>query len=123
QRDERLRAMDVNHTEASTCFPNILRFCGQLFLDRSNKAVALAALRAYNDWMIEEWSGTDRPRRLIPLTLVPLWDVELAAKEIVRCSGLGSHAVTFPESPAALGLPSIFSGYWDPFFAACDETD
>ena len=26
------------------------------------------------------------------------------------------------EIPPYLGLPSIHSGYWDPFFAACDET-
>jgi predicted TIM-barrel fold metal-dependent hydrolase len=31
--------------------------------------------------------------------------------------------VSFPEFPARMGLPSIFSGVWDPFFAACEETD
>ena len=25
--------------------------------------------------------------------------------------------------PADLGLPSIYSGAWDPLFAACQETD
>src|SRR5204863_9462401 len=49
QRDDRLLAMDLNHTEASICFPNIIRFCGQLFLDRKDKRVALVALQAYND--------------------------------------------------------------------------
>ena len=33
------------------------------------------------------------------------------------------HAVCFSEIPPHLGLPSIHSGYWDPFFAACQETD
>lgn len=28
----------------------------------------------------------------------------------------------FSELPTYLGLPSIYSGHWDPFFAACDET-
>ncbi|NUU21860.1 MAG: amidohydrolase, partial [Streptomycetaceae bacterium] len=28
----------------------------------------------------------------------------------------------FSELPTYLGLPSIHSGYWDPFFAACEET-
>jgi predicted TIM-barrel fold metal-dependent hydrolase len=31
--------------------------------------------------------------------------------------------VSFPEFPAQLGLPSIFTGAWDPLFAACQETD
>jgi predicted TIM-barrel fold metal-dependent hydrolase len=30
--------------------------------------------------------------------------------------------VSFPEFPAQLGLPSIFSDHWDPFFAACADT-
>ena len=32
------------------------------------------------------------------------------------------RAVAFSELPTYLGLPSIYSGYWDPFFAACEET-
>jgi predicted TIM-barrel fold metal-dependent hydrolase len=31
--------------------------------------------------------------------------------------------VSFTESPAAHGLPSLHSGYWDPFLAACEETN
>jgi predicted TIM-barrel fold metal-dependent hydrolase len=122
-REERLQSMDANHTDVSICFPNLVRFCGQLFLERTDKDVALLCVQAYNDWMIDEWSGTERPARLVPLTMVPLWDVGLATAEVRRCAEKGSHAVTFPEAPPALGLPSIFSGYWDPFFTACDETD
>ena len=32
------------------------------------------------------------------------------------------RAVAFSELPAWLGLPSIHSGYWEPFFQACAET-
>jgi predicted TIM-barrel fold metal-dependent hydrolase len=31
--------------------------------------------------------------------------------------------VCFSELPTFLGLPSIYSGHWDPLFAACDETN
>jgi predicted TIM-barrel fold metal-dependent hydrolase len=31
--------------------------------------------------------------------------------------------VTLPERPQRIGLPSIFSGYWEPIIAACAETD
>jgi predicted TIM-barrel fold metal-dependent hydrolase len=82
-------------------------------------------VRAYNDWMIDEWSAGDGRGRLIPLTIVPLWDASLAADEIHRCADKGSHAVSFTESPAPLGLPSLYDAnrFWDPFFAACDATD
>ncbi|MGZ0220774.1 MAG: amidohydrolase family protein, partial [Acidimicrobiales bacterium] len=34
----------------------------------------------------------------------------------------GCTAVAFSEIPAKLGLPTIHSGYWEPFFEACEET-
>jgi len=54
---------------------------------------------------------------------VPLWDADLAAAEVRRNAERGVHAVCFSEIPSHLGLPSIHSGFWDPFFAACEETE
>jgi predicted TIM-barrel fold metal-dependent hydrolase len=123
---ERLEDMAVNHVDASLCFPNVLpRFCGQSFLERQDKELALLCVKAYNDWMIEEWCGGDGAGKLIPLTIVPLWDPQLAAEEVRRCADLGSHAVAFSENPYPLGLPTVHdaNGHWDPFFRACEETD
>ena len=117
----RLDDMTLNHVEASLCFPTFPRFCGQTFAEAHDKEVALACVRAYNDWMVEEWCG-DSGGRLIPLCLIPLWDVGLAVKEIRRNAARGVRAVTFSEIPTYLGLPSIHSGYWDPFWRACAET-
>ena len=39
-----------------------------------------------------------------------------------RNAARGVRAVCFSEIPPHLGLPSIHTGYWDPFFAACQET-
>ncbi|CAB4960725.1 unannotated protein [freshwater metagenome] len=80
-------------------------------------------MQAYNDWMIDEWGGGAGRGRLIPLTLIPLWDPQLAAAEVRRCAAKGSFAVAFCENPAKLRLPSIFTDHWDPFFAACEDTD
>ena len=121
QAAERLADMDLNHVEASLCFPNYPRFCGQLFAERKDKDLAKLCVEAYNDWMVEEWCGGSGGR-LIPLCIVPLWDVELAAAEIRRNAARGVNATAFSELPAWLGLPSIHSGYWDPFFEACEET-
>ena len=121
---ERLDDMDRNHVEASVCFPNTLpRFCGQAFWERTDRELGLLCVQAYNDWMIDEWCAGRGVGRLLPLTMVPLWDPELAAREVRRCAAKGSFAVTFSENPHPLGLPSVHSGAWDPFFAACDETD
>jgi len=117
----RLDDMDINGVEASMCFPNYPRFCGQQFLWADDRELAELCVRAYNDWMVDEWCGSSGGR-LIPLCLVPLWDAELAAAAVRRNAGRGVRAVAFSELPAWLGLPSIHSGHWDPFFRACDET-
>jgi predicted TIM-barrel fold metal-dependent hydrolase len=119
----RLADMDANHTEASICFPTFPRFCGQTFLEAHDKDLALACVQAYNDWMIDEWCAGVGYGRLIPLTLIPLWDVQLAVDEVNRCAAKGSHAICFSEAPPSLDLPSIHSGYWDPLWAACQDTE
>jgi predicted TIM-barrel fold metal-dependent hydrolase len=117
----RLADMDVNHVEASLCFPTFPRFCGQTFTEAKDRELGEACVYAYNDWMVDEWCG-DSGGRLIPLIIVPLWDAELAAAEVRRNAERGVHAVCFSEIPSHLGLPSIHSGEWDPFFAACSDT-
>jgi predicted TIM-barrel fold metal-dependent hydrolase len=118
---DRLADMDLNGVQAQLCFPNFPRFCGQMFLWGKDKELSLLSVQAYNDWMVEEWCG-DSGGRLLPLCIVPLWDVELAVQEVRRNAARGVRAVAFSEIPAYLGLPSIHSRYWDPFFAACAET-
>jgi len=117
----RLEDMDVNHTEASLAFPSFPRFCGQTFMEADDKELADLCVKAYNDWMVEEWCAGSGGR-LIPLIIIQLWDAELAAAEIRRNAERGVHAVCFSEIPPYLGLPSIHSAYWDPFFRACEET-
>ena len=117
----RLADMDLNWVEASLCFPTFPRFCGQTFTEAKDRELALACIKAYNDWMVLEWCG-DSGGRLIPLIIVPLWDADLAADEVRRNAERGVRAVTFSEIPPHLGLPSIHSGFWDPFFQACADT-
>ncbi|CAB4608158.1 unannotated protein [freshwater metagenome] len=120
----RLADMDLNHVDAAINYPNIFpRFAGQGFLERSDKDLALTCLRIYNDWMIDDWCAGAGKGRLIPLTLVPLWDPHLAAEEVRRCAAKGSYAIAFSENVAKLGQPSLYTGAWDVLWEACQETD
>ncbi|MEY4131103.1 MAG: hypothetical protein RLZZ31_1227 [Actinomycetota bacterium] len=120
----RLEDMTANHVDAAINYPNIFpRFAGQGFLERADKDLALLCLQIYNDWMIDEWSAGEGYGRLIPLTLVPLWDPELAAAEVRRCADKGSYAIAFSENPAKLGVPSMYTGKWDVLWDVCQETD
>ena len=121
QQTARLADMDLNGVEAQLCFPNYPRFAGQVFLWGKDRQLARLCVEAYNDWMVDEWCAGSGGR-LLPLCLVPLWDGEAAAAEVRRNAARGVRAVAFTELPTYLGLPSIYSGHWDPFFRACAET-
>ena len=62
------------------------------------RELGLAALRAWNDWHIEEWAGP-HPDRVIPLQLAWVNDPEIAAADIRRNAERGFKAVSFPGEP------------------------
>jgi predicted TIM-barrel fold metal-dependent hydrolase len=122
--DIRARVGDMDRAGiwAALCFPSLVSgFCGAVYSRAQDKDLGLACLRAFNDWHLEEWVG-GAPERMIPLQLPWLVDIDVAVAEIRANAARGFKAVSFPEFPARMGLPSIFSGHWDPFFAACEET-
>jgi predicted TIM-barrel fold metal-dependent hydrolase len=118
----RVADMDVNGVWASLCFPSLVAgFCGSVFMRSEDPELGLACLRAWNDWHLEVWAGT-YPERIIPLQLPWLADVEVGAEEIRRNAARGFKAVSFPEFPSQLGLPSVFTDHWEPFLRACADT-
>jgi predicted TIM-barrel fold metal-dependent hydrolase len=118
----RVDDMNANGVLGSMCFPSFPTFAGRTFIDLEDKAVGLAGVRAYNDWHVHDWCGS-QPGRFIPLALLPVWDVELTVAEIKRMSALGVHAVSVPDNPSLLGLPSIHSDYWNPVWSALSDHD
>ena len=114
----RVRDMDANGVLGSMCFSSFPNLCGQLFARSKDKDAALAIVRAYNDWHVDDWCGT-YPGRFIPLALPPLWDPHAMADEVHRMAAKGCHAVSFSENPAKLRLPSFHADHWDPFWSAC----
>lgn len=120
---ERLRDMDIGGIWASLNFPSVIAgFAGTVFAKSKNQELGLACARAWNDWMLNEWCAT-APDRFVPMQIPWLSDPAIAAEEVRRNAALGFKAVSFSESPRAAGFPSPASGAWDPFFAACEETD
>jgi predicted TIM-barrel fold metal-dependent hydrolase len=118
---ERVKAMDEDGVWAELLFPTFPRFGGTRFLDAEDKELGLAIVRAWNNWMLDEWCEA-YPGRFVPQTLVPLWDVPEAVKEVERCAAKGSRAVLFTENPHPIGLPSFPTGHWRPLFEACNAT-
>ena len=101
----RLADMDVNGVWGSLCFPSFLPgFVGQrLTTWPDDEDLALAAMRAYNDWHLEAWCGA-APDRFIPNQITWLRDPQLAAAEVRHNAARGFRALTFSEAPEKLGM-------------------
>jgi hypothetical protein len=118
----RIHDMDLNGVWASVNFPSMITgFCGRVFSQARDPELGLAATRAWNDWFFEEWHS-EYPARLVPMGITFLSDPEEAAKEVFRNAGRGFTSVSLPERPQRIGLPSLYSGYWDPIVRACADT-
>lgn len=120
----RIHDMDIDGVYASLNFPSaLLGFSGQrLQRETDDPELALAVVRAVNQWHLEEWAGS-YPGRIIPCQVPYYFDPGIGAAEIRRNAELGFKAVTFCEAPEKLGMPSLHSGHWDPILAACEETE
>lgn len=117
----RLAEMDLDGVWAQVAFPDFARFAGHRFLNSKDSSLALACAQAYNDFIIDEWCAADR-ERLVPLGILPLWDIEESCREVRRIAARGMKALAFSENPAALGLPSLYTDHWEPLWHAVDET-
>jgi predicted TIM-barrel fold metal-dependent hydrolase len=121
---ERVRDMDLDGVWASICFPSLaFGFSGRMLSLNPDTELALATVRAWNDWLLEEWVGA-YPDRFIPMQLPFLPDPAVAAAEIRRNAERGFKAVSFLDAPHRQGLPAITAHeHWEPFMRACEETE
>ncbi|WP_037570317.1 amidohydrolase family protein [Phaeacidiphilus oryzae] len=119
----RVRDMDLGGIWAMLNFPSqITGFCGRVFSFAKDPEVGRACVRAWNDWLYEEWYLA-YPQRIIPCGIAYLTDPAEAVREIERNAERGFTSVTFPERPHNIGLPSLWDReHWDPIIRACVET-
>jgi predicted TIM-barrel fold metal-dependent hydrolase len=122
--DPKARAADMysNGIFASICFPTLPGFGGRKLAQLKDKDLALECVRAWNDFILDEWCPA-APDLLVPMTITPLWDVDLVVEEVNRCLAKGTKALSFIEDPAKMGLPGYFTNYWDPLMSLVQEAD
>jgi predicted TIM-barrel fold metal-dependent hydrolase len=102
--------------------PSMITVCsGRVYSAAKDPELGLAVTKAFNDWVYECW-WQPYPDRIIPLGITYLADPEHAAAEVRRNAERGFRSLTLPERPHGIGLPSIFTDYWDSVLAACQET-
>ena len=119
---DRIKDMDIEGTWAQLCFPNFGGFAGSTFYAAEDKDFAKLCIRAYNDFILDEWCAY-APERQIPLIMVPFWDIDASVAEIERTAAKGARSVSFIEAPHKLGLPSFHTDHWDPILRICEEAE
>jgi predicted TIM-barrel fold metal-dependent hydrolase len=118
--EARVADMDANGVLAALNFPTALGFAGTHVAKLPDQELSAVAISAYNDWAIDELAG-EHPGRFIPLAILPYYDIDRAVAEVYRVATRGCLAVSLPETPYGLGLPSFGSGHFDPLFRAISD--
>lgn len=116
---ERLKAMDLDEVDTHTFFPDIAGLSNANFQQEGSEEFRLAAIRAYNDWLVEEW--TDFSPRYISQCISPMWDVKLTTQEIERSIKKGHSGVIWHGGPELLGQPFFNDPYWDPLYKSIES--
>jgi predicted TIM-barrel fold metal-dependent hydrolase len=117
----RLAAMDAGCIDVSVLYPTVAGTGGEALARIDDAELELDCVRAYNDWLIDEWAAASP--RFVPQCIVPLFPAEAAAAEIRRAVGRGHKGVIYPAIPMELreGIPHVNEGAYDPIWAACQE--
>lgn len=118
--DARIEDMNVNGVLASVNFGSFPGFAGARFVSMKDKKLALAVVKAYNDWHYYDWCNR-YPGRFIPCGYLPLWDVDESIKELKRLADIGFKTVSLPDNPAKIGLPSLHHEQWLPLYKALND--
>ncbi len=100
---QRVADMDLDGVFASVNFPSFLPGFGggRIQTVTDDRDLALAVVRAWNDWHLEEWAGA-YPERIIPCQITWLHDPALAAE---RDTGECGTGVSGRELPGVDGEP------------------
>jgi uncharacterized protein len=121
--EARLGWLDERGIHQQVIFPNISGFGAVRFYTAvSDPELRTACVTIYNDAVAEIQRESNS--RLLPLGLIPWWDINEAVKELRRARNvLGLHGVTMCDSPHDFGHPALDQPEWSPFWSALEELD
>jgi uncharacterized protein len=113
----RLRVLDEFGIDAQVIYPNTIGLGGQGLGTVADEDLSRIAIEIYNDGMaeIQEQSGN----RLLPMPLMPAWDIDLSIAEAKRVESMGARGVNMTSDPQDLGAPDLADRAWDPYWETC----
>jgi predicted TIM-barrel fold metal-dependent hydrolase len=115
----RLQVMDECGIDAQVIFPSTIGLGGQDLGLVEDDTLRHLAVELYNDRMAEIQAESDN--RLLPMPVMPAWNIESCAREAERVAGLGARGVNMTSDPQDLGAPDLANRAWDPFWEVCAD--
>jgi predicted TIM-barrel fold metal-dependent hydrolase len=102
--EQRLREQDMDGLLAEVLFPN-MQVGPRLWRGIADDDLYRATVRAYNDWLGEEYCPVSRDR-LIGLGVIPWSGLDDAIAELHHCARLGLRGVTLGVFPTGKTYPT-----------------
>lgn len=101
--EQRLQEQDEDGCAAEVLFPNMQAGPG-LWRNIADDNAYLAAIRAYNNWLAEEYCAVD-PSRLLGLGVMPMTTLADSLAELEHCAKLGLKGVLLSAFPNGMAYP------------------
>lgn len=117
--DARISLMDDLGLTHQVLYPNSLGLGGQTLAQVEDRELRRACLEIFNDSRAEIQSQTNN--RLLPMPVLPAWDIDHCVREVQRISELGLRGVNMTSDPQDIGSPDLANRAWDPVWEACAD--
>ncbi|HYA68135.1 MAG TPA: amidohydrolase family protein [Acidimicrobiales bacterium] len=116
----RMELLDETGIWAQVIFPGVVGLGGQALAEIvQDVTLRRLCVEIFNDAGAELQSGSGN--RLLPMAILPAWDVDACVAETIRAAGLGIRGVNMTSDPQDLGAPDLASRAWDPLWEACSS--
>ena len=110
-----VKDMQTDGVDVSIVYPNNAIFT----YVEPDRELALACMRSYNDWVLDEFQGA-APDHIVALPMLPVDDgVGVCIAELERCLAKGARAGFIPGFP----VRPYHDSYYDPLYARAAEVN
>jgi predicted TIM-barrel fold metal-dependent hydrolase len=116
----RLEIMDETGIWAQIIFPNVVGLGGQALAQAvDDPALRELCVEIFNDARAELQAESNN--RLLPMAIMPAWDIDACVREARRAKGLGLRGINITSDPQDQGAPDLANRAWDPFWEVCSD--
>ena len=118
----RVEMMDEAGIFAQIIFPNSVGLGGQAIAEAvPDVEHRLFCLQVYNDANAEMQEAS--ANRLLPMAILPAWDVDACVREAQRAASLDMRGVNITSDPQDQGSPDLAHRDWDALWEVCSDLE